>query len=175
MANAAQASSLKVSLKQRAPIPLAVELRCAPGELLALVGPSGSGKTTILRSIAGLVRPACGRVACAGITWFDSAAGTWVAPQARRAGFVFQDYALFPHLTALHNVMVALEAFDRGSREARARALLGLVHLEGLENRPPYTLSGGQQQRVALARALARDPLVLLLDEPFISGRSDDA
>ncbi len=158
---------LDVTLAQDAPIPLAVRLACAPGELLALVGPSGSGKTTVLRTIAGLYRPRDGHVRCNGETWLDTAAGVHRPAQQRRAGLVFQDYALFPHLTVLHNVTAALGHLPRARRRARAEALLDQVNLAGLEDRHPQTLSGGQQQRVAIARALAREPGVLLLDEPF--------
>ena len=156
---------LQVRLDQRGPIPLAAELRCAPGELAALVGPSGSGKSTILRCIAGLYRPRAGEVRCSGETWFDAAVD--LPPQQRRCGLVFQNYALFPHLSALANVTLAAGHLAPGVRTARARELLELVNLAGLESRRPGQLSGGQQQRVALARALARDPQVLLLDEPF--------
>jgi molybdate transport system ATP-binding protein len=161
--------ALQVTLRQRAPIPLAVELSCAAGELVVLVGPSGSGKTTILRTIAGLVHPHEGRIEVGGSVWLDTATGVRLSPQARRAGLVFQSYALFPHLTALENVAIAIEASGAaaGDANARARDLLARVKLSGLEARRPAALSGGQQQRVALARALARDPAVLLLDEPF--------
>ena len=161
------AAGLSVRLAQHAPIPLAVELDCAPGELLALTGPSGSGKSTVLRAIAGLVRPREGRVTCGDDVWFDPAAGVQRTPQQRSVGLVFQHYALFPHLSALHNVTAALGHLAPAARAARARELLALVHLDGLESRRPAALSGGQQQRVAVARALARDPKVLLLDEPF--------
>nr|BAL54439.1 ABC transporter related protein [uncultured Gammaproteobacteria bacterium] len=143
------------------------KLTCRPGEVLALVGPSGSGKTTLLRAIAGLYRPACGVIALDGAIWLDTGRGIDLPPQARRVGMVFQDYALFPHLTALENVMLPLRHLPRAERLARAKALLELVHLAGLEEQRPAALSGGQKQRVALARALARDPWVLLLDEPF--------
>lgn len=158
---------LFVALSQTAPIPLEAALACRPGELLALVGPSGSGKTTVLRAIAGLYRPASGRIVSGGDTWFDSEAGIMVAPQARAVGLVFQDYALFPHLSALDNVRLAMRQVAEPERRAAAAALLARVHLDGLEARTPDQLSGGQRQRVALARALARDPKVLLLDEPF--------
>jgi len=158
---------LAVTLGQRTPIPLDAALDCAPGELLALVGPSGSGKTTLLRSIAGLYRPTAGHIRCNQHTWFDAARGFSLPPQRRRVGVVFQDYALFPHLTALQNLVAAMGHRPRAERKQRAAALLAQVHLEGLEARFPAELSGGQRQRVALARALARDPEVLLMDEPF--------
>ncbi len=163
----ADAAGLRVSLRQAAPIPLAAQLACAAGELVALVGPSGSGKSTILRCIAGLTRPVEGAVSCAGKVWLDTAGGIDLAPQQRSVGIVFQHYALFPHLSAQKNVLAAMAHVPEGERAGRARDLLQLVHLSGLEGRYPRELSGGQQQRVALARALARDPAVLLLDEPF--------
>ncbi len=158
---------LEVELHQDAPIPLAARLVCAPCELLALVGPSGSGKTTILRTIAGLYRPKAGRVAVDGTVWFDAARGVHLPTHRRRVGLVFQSYALFPHMSALDNIVAAMGHRPRGERAERARELLRLVHLDGLEQRRPAELSGGQQQRVAVARALAREPAVLLLDEPF--------
>jgi molybdate transport system ATP-binding protein len=166
MADAPQ-PGLAVRLDQAAPIPLAVALACAPGETLALVGPSGSGKSTVLRCIAGLHRARAGRISCNGDVWFDSATGVHRTPQQRSTGLVFQSYALFPHLSAQDNVAAALSHLPARDRAARARELLARVHLTGLEGRKPHALSGGQQQRVAVARALARDPQVLLLDEPF--------
>ena len=154
-------------LRQQGPIPLDAELRCDPGEVLALVGPSGSGKTTLLRCITGLYRPKHGKVVCSGAVWLDTSAGINRPPQQRRAGMLFQDYALFPHLSALENVRLALGGIPSSQRTRRGIELLERVHLQGLEARLPQTLSGGQQQRVALARALAREPEVLLLDEPF--------
>jgi len=161
------ADGLHVRLRSAAPVPLDLELRCAPGQVLALVGASGAGKTTALRCIAGLHRPEAGLVRCAGWTWLDTAAGVDLPPYRRAAGLVFQDYALFPHMTALANVAAGMGHLPRRERAARARGLLSLVRLDGMEGRRPAELSGGQQQRVALARALARDPAVLLLDEPF--------
>jgi len=158
---------LAVSLRQQGPIPLDVEFTCDPGAVLAIFGPSGSGKTTILRSIAGLARPAHARVQSGGDTWTDTEAGVSWPPHRRAVGFVFQEYALFPHLTALGNVMTALGHRPRAERRARAEELLDLVHLAGHASRRPHELSGGERQRVALARALAREPAVLLLDEPF--------
>jgi len=161
------AGALEVRLAQDGPIPLAVELACAGGEVLALVGPSGSGKSTVLRCIAGVLRARAGRIAVAGETWFDSGAGVALPAHRRSAGLVFQNYALFPHMSAQANVEAALGHLEPALRAARARQLLERVNLKGLEDRRPHALSGGQQQRVAVARALARDPRVLLLDEPF--------
>ena len=160
-------AGLAVELRQAAPIPLDVAFGVDAGELLALVGPSGSGKSTVLRAIAGLHPPRAGRVSVNGRTWLDRAAGVNVATRHRRVGYVFQSYALFPHLSALDNVRAAMAHRGAAEREARAHELLARVHLAGLEARRPAELSGGQQQRVAVARALARDPDVLLLDEPF--------
>jgi len=160
-------AGLAVSLHQSAPIPLAADLACAPGQLTALIGPSGSGKTSILRCIAGLLQPKAGRIVCGDQVWLDSARAITVSPQARRVGLVFQDYALFPHLNALNNVREALTHLSWRERKGRARELLARMRLAGLEERMPYQLSGGQRQRVALARALAREPSVLLMDEPF--------
>ncbi len=158
---------LSVKLRQDSPIPLDVDLACTPGELLGLVGPSGSGKSTILRSIAGLYRPEQGRVLVDGEVWLDSKRGIDVSTHRRRVGIVVQSYALFPHMTAVGNVEAALGHLRQPQRGSKARELLHLVHLSGLEDRRPAELSGGQQQRVAVARALAREPKVLLLDEPF--------
>jgi molybdate transport system ATP-binding protein len=130
-------TALSVRLRQGAPIPLDAEFGCDAGELVALVGPSGSGKTTILRTIAGLARCAEGRVAVEGTDWFDSAAGVSLSPQQRRVGLVFQHYALFPHLTALENVALAV---SRPDADTRARELLARVKLEGLADRRPARL-----------------------------------
>jgi len=158
---------LHVRLQQQGPIPLDAALECAPGEVLALVGPSGSGKTSILRAIAGLLQVGEGSIRINGDTWFDANQTINLPARRRRVGYVFQSYALFPHLSALHNVMEALLEYPPAERERRAREALSRVRLAGLEERLPRNLSGGQQQRVAVARALAREPKVLLLDEPF--------
>ncbi|MCE7527226.1 ABC transporter ATP-binding protein [Polynucleobacter sp. IMCC 30228] len=154
-------------------IPLELNLNCAAGELHALVGPSGSGKTTILRTIAGLHQPELGLIECAGETWYEgriaNQAITNYSPAQRSCGFLFQQYALFPHLSALHNVAIALEnsGLSKAARLAQSRTWLERMALSEFAERFPGQLSGGQQQRVALARALARNPKVLLLDEPF--------
>jgi molybdate transport system ATP-binding protein len=158
---------LSVTLRSAGPIALDLVLACAPGEVLGVVGPSGAGKTTLLRTIAGLHRVRSGRIAVDGEVWFDAEARIDLAPHRRRVGLVFQEHALFPHLSARANVAAALGDLPRSQRPARAAELLRRVHLEGLEGRKPHQLSGGQRQRVAIARALARDPKVLLLDEPF--------
>ena len=158
---------LSVALRQPGPIPLDVEFTCDPGDVLAIFGPSGSGKTTILRAIAGLYQPAQAAVRTATDTWTDTATHTFQPPHRRAVGFVFQEYALFPHLTAIGNVMTALGHVSRGQRRGRAEHFLDLVHLSAQRSRRPHQLSGGERQRVALARALAREPAVLLLDEPF--------
>jgi molybdate transport system ATP-binding protein len=155
---------LSVDVQQATPVPLDARFECRPGELVALVGPSGSGKSTLLRCIAGLMHPARGHIACREQTWLDTARSVRLPPQRRRVGLVFQHYALFPHLSALRNVALAS---GRSAAMAHAGELLSRLGLDGLGARRPSELSGGQQQRVALARALAREPDVLLLDEPF--------
>ncbi len=163
----ADAGRLSATLAQRQPIPLDAAFDCGAGEVVALVGPSGSGKSTVLRCIAGLHHPAAGRISCDGEIWYDRQERVNWPTHRRRVGFVFQDYALFPHMSALGNVGAALAHLPQDRRAGRARDLLARVNLAGLEHRRPATLSGGQRQRVAVARALARDPKVLLLDEPF--------
>jgi len=158
---------LEVQLSDDGKIPLEAEISCQPGELLALVGPSGSGKSTILRTIAGLNKPRQGVIRCNGRVWLDTDKGVHVSTRLRHVGMVFQNYALFPHLSARDNIIESLGHVPPADRSKRVEDLLSLVHLSGLGDRKPAALSGGQQQRVAVARALARDPKVLLLDEPF--------
>jgi putative spermidine/putrescine transport system ATP-binding protein len=140
-----------------------VSLAVAPGEIVALLGPSGCGKTTLLRVVAGLLRQSDGHVAIGGEVVDD------LPPNERRAGIVFQNYALFPHMTVEANVAYGLRARGMARREIAERVprMLELVRMQGFERRWPRQLSGGQQQRVALARTLAVSPRVLLLDEPF--------
>lgn len=159
--------ALEVCLSQTLPIALDVNLVCQPGELLALIGPSGSGKSTVLRTIAGLQSVANARVSCNQQLWLDTSTGLHLSPQKRKVGMVFQHYALFPHKSALDNVMLAIQNRTADQRRQQAMEWLARTNMSGLENRKPHELSGGQRQRVALARALAREPAALLLDEPF--------
>lgn len=162
------AQALDVELQQAGPIPLDVRLRCAPGELLALVGPSGSGKTSVLRAIAGLLRVAQGCITLGASVWFDTRTGIDRPAEQRPVGMVFQHYALFPHLSARENVRLAVpQRHSPVASLAIAEQWLRDLQLDGLAARKPHELSGGQRQRVALARALAREPAVLLLDEAF--------
>jgi molybdate transport system ATP-binding protein len=136
----------------------------------ALVGPSGCGKTTILRSLAGLDAPAAGRIAFGEELWFDAQRRIHQPPQQRGIGYLFQEYALFPHLTVFENVAFGLrrgEGASHASNVNRVRELLDILRLAGLEARHPHQLSGGQQQRIALARTVAPRPRLLLLDEPL--------
>lgn len=146
------------------PMDLELEAEVGEGEFVSVFGPSGAGKTTLLRMLAGLSRPDAGRIEVGGETWFDSAAGIDWPARRRRAGLVFQDYALFPNMTVRGNLEYALA---EGADRARVEALLQAVRLTGLADRRPDSLSGGQKQRVALARALAAGPNLLLLDEPL--------
>ena len=146
-----------------------VSFGLARGQIGVLIGPSGCGKTSLLRAIAGLERLQAGRISIDGEPLADAARGLHVAPEARRIGMVFQDYALFPHLSIADNIGFGLRHLDRGARRARIAEVLDLVGLAHAAQRAPHQLSGGQQQRVALARALAPAPRLLLLDEPFSS------
>ena len=133
----------------------------------AFLGPSGSGKTTVLRCLAGLERPQRGHVRFGDRVWFDATRGTNLAPDRRDIGVLFQDYALFPHLTVERNVAFASRGLPRSAAALRVSELIDVFQLRGLERRLPRQLSGGQQQRVALARAVFRRPRLLLLDEPL--------
>jgi iron(III) transport system ATP-binding protein len=144
-----------------------VSLEIEHGELMAVLGPSGCGKTTLLRLIAGFEAPDGGRVAVGEET--VAGPGTLVPPEKRRVGMVFQDFALFPHLTVEANIAFGLSRRPREEREELTRRTLELVGLQHKTGRHPHELSGGERQRVALARALAPEPEVVLLDEPFSS------
>jgi iron(III) transport system ATP-binding protein len=144
-----------------------LSLSLARGEIGVLIGPSGCGKTTLLRAVAGLERLSAGRIDLADETMADAATGVHVAPEARRIGMVFQDYALFPHLTVQRNVDFGIRHLGAAQRLQRTQEMLALVGLADAAERAPHELSGGQQQRISLARALAPAPRLLLLDEPF--------
>ena len=148
---------------------LDLRLEAAPGETVVLVGPNGAGKSTCLELVAGLLRPDAGLVSCGDEVWCDVARGLHLPPQARHVGLLFQDHALFPHLSVAENVRYGPLARGQGraAAAATAQAWIARLGLEGLADRPARGLSGGQRQRVALARALATQPRVLLLDEPF--------
>jgi molybdate transport system ATP-binding protein len=159
------------SLEVAARVPLRefeldVAVAVEAGRCLALAGPSGAGKTTLLRVVAGLARPAVGRVAIGEEVWFDPSSGREVPAEERRCGFVFQDYALFPRLSAWRNVAYGMKG-SRSERRRRAIELLDRFGIASLADASPTALSGGERQRVALARALAAEPRVLLLDEPL--------
>ncbi|MET0740054.1 MAG: ABC transporter ATP-binding protein [Candidatus Nanopelagicales bacterium] len=151
------------------PFTVDLNVEVAAGETLVLLGPNGAGKTTALRSLAGLVRPDRGRVALDGVVWDEPASGRHVAAEHRPIGLVFQDYLLFPHLSALDNVAFGPRCHGAGRAEATELAATWLerVGLAAVQRQKPRTLSGGQSQRVALARALAVEPRLLLLDEPL--------
>lgn len=143
---------------------LELKLNIAQGEFISLFGQSGAGKTTLLRCLAGLEQPDSGIIIVNGKTWFDRKAGIMLKAQHRHAGYMFQDYPLFPNMSIRGNLEFALRP---GARRERVNELIELMGLGDLQQRKPDTLSGGQKQRVALARALAAEPDMLLLDEPF--------
>lgn len=153
----ADALQIRLTLPRRA-LRVAVDLEVGT-ETLVLVGPSGAGKSTVLRAVAGLERPREGRIAAGDEVWFDAERRVNLPPERRSVGMVFQQYALFPHMTVLGNVRFGGAA---GAEELLER--LGIAHLAGVR---PTEISGGERQRAALARALARRPRVLLLDEPM--------
>lgn len=140
---------------------LDVELRCAPGRVLAIVGPSGAGKTRLLRCLAGLEKPDQGETHVDGECWLDSRSGLRLSPQRRSAGLLFQEYGLFPHMLVRENVLFAAQP------SVDVDALLTRFGVAHLQARRPAELSGGERQRVALCQAIARKPRLLLLDEPF--------
>ena len=145
----------------------ALEQPCRSLHITVLFGPSGCGKTTLLRSIAGLERPEEGSIRFGDELWFDAASKTHLSPQQRGIGFVFQDYALFPHLNVADNIAYALNGLSKNERRVRVEEIMTRYDLTSLSRQFPRQLSGGQQQRVALARAIVRRPRLLLLDEPL--------
>jgi iron(III) transport system ATP-binding protein len=148
------------------PAVIEVSFTLKQGELLGLLGPSGCGKTTLLRIIAGFEQPSSGQIHLA--EKVVNCPGCWIPPEQRNTGMVFQDYALFPHLTIANNIAFGLKRkLSRKQIHQRVTEVLNLVGLTGLEKRYPHELSGGQQQRVALARAIAPQPALILLDEPL--------
>ena len=158
---------LSVEITKRLP-EFTLDVAWSAGDGVAvLFGPSGAGKTLTLQCLAGLIRPDTGRIVVDDRVLFDSATGVDLRPQHRRVGYVFQGYALFPHLTVGQNVAFGLRDRPRAERLARAAEVMERLGLGGLEHRRPGELSGGQRQRVALGRALAIDPALLLLDEPL--------
>jgi molybdate transport system ATP-binding protein len=145
----------------------ALKIPTGQSHVLVLFGPSGAGKTTILRCLAGLETPSKGRISFADQTWFDGEQEVVLSPQSRAIGYLFQDYALFPHLTVSQNITYALKGASKKQRVQCMQEMLHLFQLDGLADRWPGQLSGGQQQRVALARVLTRRPVLFLLDEPL--------
>jgi len=160
--------TIKVQLKNISKFTVrGLDLDIHDGEILTLLGPSGSGKTTLLRIIAGLIKPDSGSVSIDGNTVVSG--NTFIPPEKRRIGMVFQNFGLFPHMTVEANVGFGLNKLSKSERREDVSTMLSKVGLAGLENRFPHQLSGGQQQRVAVARALVTKPAVLLFDEPFSS------
>lgn len=147
--------------------PVIKDLSCTvnQGETVGILGPSGSGKSTLLRLIAGLEMPMEGSIKIADTSVVNPT--LFVQPEKRGVGMVFQDYALFPHMTVKDNILFGLSRIPRKERTSRLKEMLQLVQMEEFEKRYPHELSGGQQQRIALARALAPKPKLLLMDEPF--------
>jgi molybdate transport system ATP-binding protein len=159
-----------IHIEQHLPMLVKGQFSCKAGELLALVGPSGAGKSSLLRIVAGFMRPKFAHIEVNGLWWNHSEKGICLSPQARRVGMVFQNYALMPHLNAIENVRLSISFLRKKQGQLGATEWLEKMHLSAHDcKRYPYELSGGQQQRVALARALAGKPDLLLLDEPFSS------
>ncbi|RWZ58869.1 ABC transporter ATP-binding protein [Halobacillus fulvus] len=141
------------------------DLEIDKGEIISILGESGSGKSTILRLLCGLETPSKGQISIAGKVMTDDR--RFVLPEKRGIGMVFQDYALFPHMTVAENIQFGLKGYGRKAKKERTNEVLDLVNMAKYSKRYPHELSGGQQQRIALARALAPKPALLLLDEPF--------
>jgi len=158
--------AVRIRLRLSGSFTLDVDFTTAPGVTIVF-GESGSGKTTLLRSIAGLTRPEHGRVTIGDRVLYDSTTATSVDPSLRRVGFVFQDLALFPHLTAAHNIAYGLGTVDRDEQRRRIAAIAASFDIADVLGRRPRQISGGERQRVGLARTLVTNPDVLLLDEPL--------
>ncbi len=158
--------AVKIALARSREFALDIELSCSPG-ITCVMGPSGSGKSTVLGVLAGLALPDRGRIALGDEVWLDRDKGIDVPVHQRRLAYVFQSLALFPHMSAQHNVEYGMTELPRPDRAAKAKALLDRMGVGHLAKRRPRTFSGGEAQRVALARALARSPQLVLLDEPF--------
>lgn len=159
--------NIRKTFVDRATIAVQLRLLLDPPSVTILFGPSGSGKTTILRCLAGLEQPEAGTIVCNGQIWFDAATHVHVPPQARGLGYMVQDYALFPNYTVEGNIAYGLSGLSVQGKKARVNEVLSLLQITQLAQQKPTQLSGGQQQRVALARAIARQPQLLLLDEPL--------
>ncbi|SHH66561.1 molybdate transport system ATP-binding protein [Sporobacter termitidis DSM 10068] len=158
---------LNVDIEKRFPgFSLKIKLDCAPG-VTGILGASGSGKSMLLNCIAGLVKPDAGTIVLDGRMFFDASKRIHITPQHRKAGILFQNYALFPHMTIRDNIAFALDGLTPGEKDEKVGALLKRFNIADFAGRYPAQISGGQQQRVALARALAVEPDILLLDEPF--------
>ena len=159
---------LYIDIKKKLPgFMFEVKLSCEQDDIIGVLGASGAGKSMLLNCIAGLISPDEGKIILDNKTFFDSAQKINLAPRDRKAGFLFQNYALFPHLTIAENIAFGLEQFSKADKDKKAVELMERFHIADIGKRYPTQISGGQQQRVALARALAADPQILLLDEPF--------
>ncbi|MGB0893898.1 MAG: ABC transporter ATP-binding protein [Parashewanella sp.] len=160
-------NGLHCRIDTQSPLALTAQFDCQAGELIAILGSSGSGKTSLLKLLAGLIKPESGSITFNGKVWLDTQSKQSLSPQQRKIGYVPQHFGLFEHQTALENICSGLSHLAKQDRIQQAEHWLNLVGLQQQCNLKPKQLSGGQRQRVALARALAREPDVLLLDEPF--------